>query len=85
MPAGALRRFYAAHPGRRRPAALVCRRAGSRGVPGLARRPKYEELLRELKVRPLKVQAARGVIVKLTEGDEVEVMASQDMAAATGV
>ncbi|EIE27524.1 hypothetical protein COCSUDRAFT_21435 [Coccomyxa subellipsoidea C-169] len=37
-------------------------------------RPKYEQLLRELSIRPLKVQAARGVIVKLSEGSEVEVM-----------
>jgi hypothetical protein len=49
------------------------------------RRPKYEEVLRELRVRPLKVQASRGVVVKLTEGAEVEVMAAQDVEAAAGV
>jgi hypothetical protein len=47
------------------------------------RRPKYEQLLRELGVRPLKVQASRGVIVKLTEGAEVEVMGAEDAEAAT--
>jgi hypothetical protein len=50
---------------------------------GAWRRPKYEQLLRELKIRPLKMQASRGVVVKLTEGSQVEVMASQDVAAAT--
>ncbi|CAK0738860.1 hypothetical protein CVIRNUC_001103 [Coccomyxa viridis] len=46
-------------------------------------RPKYEELLRELSIRPLKVQASRGVIVKLTEGSEVEVMGAEEQEAAT--
>ncbi|KAK9917922.1 hypothetical protein WJX75_009631 [Coccomyxa subellipsoidea] len=46
-------------------------------------RPKYEQLLRELNIRPLKVQAARGVIVKLSEGSEVEVMGAEEVAAAT--
>lgn len=46
-------------------------------------RSKYEQLLRELKIRPLKVQASRGVIVKLSEGSEVEVMAAEDVQAAT--
>ncbi|CAL8463454.1 g2988 [Coccomyxa elongata] len=46
-------------------------------------RPKYEQLLRELKIRPLKVQAARGVVVKLTEGSEVVVMGAEEMEAAT--
>lgn len=46
-------------------------------------RPKYEQLLRELGVRPLKVQASRGVIVKLTEGSEVEVMGAEEAEAAT--
>jgi hypothetical protein len=40
-------------------------------------------LLRELNIRPLKVQAARGVIVKLSEGSEVEVMGAEEVAAAT--
>lgn len=48
-----------------------------------SRRPKYEQLLRELKIRPLKVQAARGVVVKLTEGSEVVVMGAEEMEAAT--
>ena len=47
------------------------------------RRPKYEQVLRELGVRPLKVQASRGVIVKLTEGSEVEVMGAEEQEAAT--
>ncbi len=47
------------------------------------RRSKYEQVLRELNVRPLKVQAGRGVVVKLTEGSEVEVMSSTDAASAT--
>ena len=63
----------------------TCDSGKAQGLLWAAGRPKYESLLRELKVRPLKVQAARGVIVKLTEGDEVEVMASQDAAAASGV
>lgn len=46
-------------------------------------RAKYEQLLRELNIRPLKVQAGRGVVVKLTEGSNVEVMSSTDAAAAT--
>ena len=46
-------------------------------------RPKYEQLLRDLGVRPLKVQASRGVIVKLTEGSEVEVMGAEEAEAAT--
>ncbi|CAL5223845.1 g6428 [Coccomyxa viridis] len=46
-------------------------------------RPKYEQILRELGVRPLKVQASRGVIVKLTEGSEVEVMGAEEQEAAT--
>lgn len=29
------------------------------------RRPKYEELLKTLGIRPLKAQAARGVMIKL--------------------
>jgi hypothetical protein len=49
----------------------------------LMRRSKYEQVLRELNVRPLKVQAGRGVVVKLTEGSEVEVMSSTDAASAT--
>lgn len=40
-------------------------------------------MLRELGVRPLKVQASRGVIVKLTEGSEVEVMGAEEQEAAT--
>ena len=42
-------------------------------------------MLRELNVRPLKVQASRGVVVKLTEGAEVEVMPAADVQAAAGV
>jgi hypothetical protein len=32
----------------------------------IVRRPKYDEIIRTLSIRPLKVQAARGVMVKLT-------------------
>ncbi len=80
---------------------MYCMALGRAGLPGITsvrnvsraliltfssvRRPKYEEVLRELRVRPLKVQASRGVVVKLTEGAEVEVMAAQDVEAAAGV
>ena len=56
--------------------------ADSEALSGV-RRPKYEQVLRELGVRPLKVQASRGVIVKLTEGSEVEVMGAEEQEAAT--
>lgn len=35
-------------------------------------RPAYEKIIRELEIRPLKVQAGRNVIIKLQEGVSLE-------------
>ncbi len=35
-------------------------------------RPAYEKVIKELDIRPLKVQAGRNVIIKLQEGAEPE-------------
>ena len=44
-----------------------------------ARRPKYDEVLKTLGVRPLKMQAARGVMVKLTAEDQPTVLVGENV------
>ena len=40
--------------------------------PLTSHRPAYEKIIRELEIRPLKVQAGRNVIIKLQEGVSLE-------------
>ena len=49
------------------------------------RRPKYDEVLKTLGVRPLKMQAARGVMVKLTAEDQPTVLVGENVDEAPAV
>ncbi|KAK9831505.1 hypothetical protein WJX81_003689 [Elliptochloris bilobata] len=48
-------------------------------------RPKYDEVLKTLGVRPLKLQAARGVMVKLTAEDQPTVLVGENVEDAPAV
>ncbi len=52
---------------------------------GTPRRVKYDEVLKTLGVRPLKMQAARGVMIKLTAEDQPTVLVGENVDEAPAV